>query len=185
MTLVPAPPRWRLARANRRRLRHCQTQNLHRWPRSMLTTPPIGGRATVRIPTPSRSNPHSAVARPPHHCGVSTRGFLPWRLSDAGPRARGTFREGPASETLHTNGSCCTGRPTVVYFPASGREIANMGIIILTGASGSGKTTIAEKIAEQCPEACVFRFDSIGVPSPEKRIAGWGSGGGLAACHDH
>jgi hypothetical protein len=77
-----------------------------------------------------------------------------------------------------TNGSCCTGRPTVVYFPASGREIANMGIVILTGASGSGKTTIAEKIAEQCPEACVFRFDSIGVPSPEKRIAGWGSGEG-------
>ncbi len=67
----------------------------------MLTTPAIGGRATVRIPTPSRSNPHSPVARLPHHCGVQTRGFLPWRLSDAGPRARGTIREGPASETLH------------------------------------------------------------------------------------
>src|SRR5260370_42428833 len=101
MTLVLAPPRWHLARANRRRLRHCRTQNLHRWPRSMLTTPAIRGRATVRIPTPSRSTPHSAVARLPHHCGVQTRGFLPWRLSDAGPRARGTIREGPASETLH------------------------------------------------------------------------------------
>jgi hypothetical protein len=51
-----------------------------------------------------------------------------------------------------------------------------MGIVILTGASGSGKTTIAEKIAQQCPEARVFRFDSIGVPSQEERIAGWGSG---------
>ena len=58
-------------------------------------------------------------------------------------------------------------------------------VLCIVGESGSGKTTIAEKIAEQCPEACVFRFDSIGVPSPEKRIPGWGSGGGLAACHDH
>ena len=108
MTLVPAPPRWHLARTNRRRLRHCQTQNLHRRPRSMLTTPAIGGRATVRIPTPSRSNPHSAVARLPHHGSVPTRGFLPCRLSDAGPRARGTIREGPASETLHKRGTPST-----------------------------------------------------------------------------
>jgi hypothetical protein len=99
MTLVPAPPRWRLARAKRRpkrrRLRKCQNQNLDRWPRSMLTTPAIGGRASVPIPQPSRSNPHSPVARLPHQCDVPTRGFLPWRLSDAGPRARGTIREGP------------------------------------------------------------------------------------------
>jgi adenylate kinase family enzyme len=53
-----------------------------------------------------------------------------------------------------------------------------MGIVILTGASGSGKTTIAEEISQQCPDVRVFRFDSIGVPSPEERIAGWGSGGG-------
>jgi hypothetical protein len=54
-----------------------------------------------------------------------------------------------------------------------------MRLVILTGASGSGKTTIAERIERQRPEvARVFRFDSIGVPSPEERIAGWGSGGG-------
>jgi hypothetical protein len=54
-----------------------------------------------------------------------------------------------------------------------------MTLVILTGASGSGKTTIAERLEQQHPELVrVFRFDSIGVPSPEERIAGWGSGGG-------
>lgn len=54
-----------------------------------------------------------------------------------------------------------------------------MGLIILTGASGSGKTTIAERIEQQdVGRARVFRFDSIGVPSPEERIAKWGLGSG-------
>ncbi|UPJ63031.1 ATP-binding protein [Bradyrhizobium sp. 191] len=54
-----------------------------------------------------------------------------------------------------------------------------MGLVILTGASGSGKTTIAEMIEQQHPErARVFRFDSIGVPSPDERIARWGAGSG-------
>ena len=54
-----------------------------------------------------------------------------------------------------------------------------MALVILTGASGSGKTTIAERIEKQrADQARVFRFDSVGVPSPEERIAGWGSGDG-------
>jgi hypothetical protein len=54
-----------------------------------------------------------------------------------------------------------------------------MRLVILTGASGSGKTTIAERIERDHTElARVFRFDSIGVPSPEERVAGWGSGQG-------
>ena len=58
-------------------------------------------------------------------------------------------------------------------------EVASMGLVILTGASGSGKTTIAERIEKQFLEHTrVFRFDSIGVPSSEERIARWGSGGG-------
>ncbi|MET4274737.1 hypothetical protein ABIB68_003687, partial [Bradyrhizobium sp. F1.2.2] len=32
------------------------------------------------------------------------RGFLLWRLSDAGPRVRGNTVMGPASETLHSSG---------------------------------------------------------------------------------
>src|SRR5579859_4650221 len=40
-------------------------------------------------------------------------------------------------------------------------------LVILTGASGVGKTTIARAIENLHPEITVFRFDSIGVPSPE------------------
>jgi len=44
-------------------------------------------------------NPHSRVrGKLPR---ISDRGFLPWRLSDAGPRARDGVHEWPASETLH------------------------------------------------------------------------------------
>jgi dephospho-CoA kinase len=52
-----------------------------------------------------------------------------------------------------------------------------MRLVILTGASGSGKTAIAETIRIGHPDlAEVLHFDSIGVPSPEARLAGWGSG---------
>lgn len=51
-----------------------------------------------------------------------------------------------------------------------------MRLVILTGASGSGKTTIAERIERQRKGlARVFRFDGIGVPSAEERIARWGA----------
>ena len=43
----------------------------------------------------------------------------------------------------------------------------NPKLVILTGASGSGKTAIAREIEANHPEIAVFRFDSIGVPSPE------------------
>jgi dephospho-CoA kinase len=48
-------------------------------------------------------------------------------------------------------------------------------LVVLTGASGSGKTAIAEAI-EGGGFADVFRFDRIGVPSLEAMVAGWGSG---------
>jgi hypothetical protein len=52
-----------------------------------------------------------------------------------------------------------------------------MSLVILTGASGSGKTAIAEAIEGARPGfADVFRFDRIGVPSPEPMVTGWGSG---------
>ena len=43
----------------------------------------------------------------------------------------------------------------------------NSKLVILTGASGSGKTAIAREIEANHPEITVFRFDSIGVPSAE------------------
>ena len=39
--------------------------------------------------------------------------------------------------------------------------------VVLTGAAGSGKTTIAQTIEASHPEYTVFHFDSIGVPSEE------------------
>jgi hypothetical protein len=52
-----------------------------------------------------------------------------------------------------------------------------MRVVILTGASGSGKTAIAAAIRAGRPElAEVLHFDSIGVPSSEAMRAGWGSG---------
>ena len=45
-----------------------------------------------------------------------------------------------------------------------------MKLLVLTGASGSGKTTIANSVAaRELPSApVVLHFDSIGVPSPER-----------------
>ena len=52
-----------------------------------------------------------------------------------------------------------------------------MRLVILTGASGSGKTAIANAIKAERPRlAEVLHFDSVGVPSSEAMAAGWGSG---------
>jgi uridine kinase len=50
-------------------------------------------------------------------------------------------------------------------------------IILITGASGSGKTTILKAIEQQLPEnqISVNYFDDIGVPSSEAMIAQYGS----------
>jgi hypothetical protein len=40
-----------------------------------------------------------------------------------------------------------------------------VGLVILTGASGAGKTAIATTIEVNRPAITVFRFDTIGVPS--------------------
>jgi hypothetical protein len=54
--------------------------------------------------------PFTSLVRPANYCEISialaapsvptARGFLPWRLSDTGPGARGRRRDGPASGTL-------------------------------------------------------------------------------------
>ena len=51
-----------------------------------------------------------------------------------------------------------------------------MRLVILTGASGSGKTAITEAIAAERPSVAeVLHFDRIGVPPTEDMLAGWGS----------
>jgi predicted kinase len=52
-----------------------------------------------------------------------------------------------------------------------------MAFVILSGASGSGKTAIAEAVAARHGDQVdVHHFDTIGVPPPERMIAEWGSG---------
>ena len=54
-----------------------------------------------------------------------------------------------------------------------------MQFVVLIGASGSGKTTIARAIAERhAGDVEVFHFDQIGVPSANRMIAEFGSGEG-------
>ena len=54
-----------------------------------------------------------------------------------------------------------------------------MQLVVLIGASGSGKTTIACAIAQRfADEVEVLHFDRIGVPTPRQMIAEYGSGEG-------
>jgi hypothetical protein len=56
-------------------------------------------------------------------------------------------------------------------------KTAVMRLVVLTGASGSGKTSIADAIRTTRPDlAHVVHFDQIGVPSADAMVAGWGSG---------
>jgi adenylate kinase family enzyme len=51
--------------------------------------------------------------------------------------------------------------------------------VVLIGASGSGKTTIARAIEQRCSDRVeVFYFDWIGVPPVERMIAEYGSAEG-------
>jgi energy-coupling factor transporter ATP-binding protein EcfA2 len=61
-------------------------------------------------------------------------------------------------------------------FGASLRMKQTMRLVILTGASGSGKTTIAKKIGASWRDAItVLHFDAIGIPSGSEMTEGWGS----------
>jgi adenylate kinase family enzyme len=60
-----------------------------------------------------------------------------------------------------------------------------MRLVVLTGASGSGKTTIADAIKTGWPGLVeVLHFDQIGVPSFEAMVSRWGSGEAWQACYD-
>lgn len=49
--------------------------------------------------------------------------------------------------------------------------------VVLTGASGAGKTTLAQYVSKLYPADCnVFFFDTIGVPGLDNMIRDFGSG---------
>jgi hypothetical protein len=50
-------------------------------------------------------------------------------------------------------------------------------LLVLTGASGAGKTTLVRELAGRgIPGLRTYHFDSIGVPTPEEMVAKYGSG---------
>ena len=56
---------------------------------------------------------------------------------------------------------------------------SSVPLVVLIGASGSGKTSIARAIEDRFAASVdVFFFDRIGVPPLEQMIAGYGSGEG-------
>jgi dephospho-CoA kinase len=56
-----------------------------------------------------------------------------------------------------------------------------MGVVILIGASGSGKTTIAQTVATRLPHVTVRFFDAIGVPPTDIMVRDHGSPEGWQA----
>ena len=66
-------------------------------PHRPLPKEPVNAR---RLQTAAAEIPIASDA-PPRH---TSRGFLPWRFADAGPRVRRATIMGPASENLHMSG---------------------------------------------------------------------------------
>src|SRR3569832_621337 len=61
--------------------------------------------------------------------------------------------------------------------PLGGGRFGEVTLVVLIGASGSGKTTIARAVASRCgAAAAVFHFDSIGVPPVEEMVRQHGTG---------
>jgi broad-specificity NMP kinase len=52
----------------------------------------------------------------------------------------------------------------------------DMRIITITGASGTGKTSLSQAYHDAHRNIPFYRFDTVGVPSEEKMIADYGSG---------
>jgi hypothetical protein len=57
----------------------------------------------------------------------TSRGFLPWRLSDDGPGASCTVREGPSSETLHNSGLMHRSKRLALFDPRRRARAGSLG----------------------------------------------------------
>lgn len=59
---------------------------------------------------------------------------------------------------------------------AGNRSVAGHTIIVVTGASGVGKTTLVRALeAQHVPGLHCFYYDTVGVPSPAQMVAEYGS----------
>jgi hypothetical protein len=117
-------PRWIFtcswSRGRRRHVRLSLAARTRYHGRPTADRPPSAAEPTfcrVRLEQPS---PRVPIALPPNTsrrrqipiashkpiiAGAASRGFLPWRLSDAGPMPEDRLALGPASETLHISGN--------------------------------------------------------------------------------
>ena len=104
----PRPATMTLAPTSRRCIKHTLDRYLPL--RSSTTkqrnsadpTPQIIARIASRPVSPDSSRAQISIAPARHRPTFPDRGFLPWRLSDAGRRCTWHRRVRPASETLHT-----------------------------------------------------------------------------------
>ena len=103
----PRPATMTLAPTSRRCIKHTLDRYLPL--RSSTTkqrnsadpTPQIIARIASRPVSPDSSRAQISIAPARHRPTFPDRGFLPWRLSDAGRRCTWHRRVRPASETLH------------------------------------------------------------------------------------
>ena len=104
----PRPATMTLAPTSRRCIKHTLDRYLPL--RSSTTkqrnsadpTPQIIARIASGPVSPDSSRAQISIAPARHRPTFPDRGFLPWRLSDAGRRCTWHRRVRPASETLHT-----------------------------------------------------------------------------------
>ena len=110
----PRPATMTLAPTSRRCIKHTLDRYLPL--RSSTTkqrnsadpTPQIIARIASRPVSPDSSRAQISIAPARHRPTFPDRGFLPWRLSDAGRRCTWHRRVRPASETLHKSGLACS-----------------------------------------------------------------------------
>ena len=121
----PRPATMTLAPTSRRCIKHTLDRYLPL--RSSTTkqrnsadpTPQIIARIASRPVSPDSSRAQISIAPARHRPTFPDRGFLPWRLSDAGRRCTWHRRVRPASETLHINAvsSASLALPFLPRFP--------------------------------------------------------------------
>jgi hypothetical protein len=112
------------------------------YPATPSTIPPDRA-AFTKMPHPPRSNLHSSSPLHRRTC-PSHRGFLPWRLSDAGRQSMSCRRQRPASETLHISSRAdrmagAAGAPSIA--DADGRA----GPVIGLRSRGSPRLLLARR----------------------------------------
>ena len=133
----PRPATMTLAPTSRRCIKHTLDRYLPL--RSSTTkqrnsadpTPQIIARIASRPVSPDSSRAQISIAPARHRPTFPDRGFLPWRLSDAGRRCTWHRRVRPASETLHRSGT----RPPVGGVLLGSRTGSSSAHADMSGAS--------------------------------------------------